>query len=399
MKKVVLYGVGCEGEKFYCKYKEQYEFVYAVDKNSGRFFHNMPVYSFEEVKDDLNNYFTYVAVGSEKSWKEVRAAFEGIGLAEYKNFLSAEYANKKLAILYGNCHIYQIMRYLQANPAFSREYTVQYYFRDVGELLAANNALEMCDLFIVQDIMKNNKFGLPSVEEVTGRLSEKCICIKIPNLYGCNLFFPQLKPCSEIDFEKRRQLHANKNAIDFDRISEAGKEKVTDLLANTLMWKDVCLEGLYNAGGGINEIKDEIENGDAFTEEFIKESFDLELKKLKAREKHCDIKISDFIEENYKKTLLFYEPYHPTSKILFEKGRRILEILKIDIDESCEVSDLLDGAEVFVYGCVKRALGLEYTQKYIRKNNIRNTYRYTLCNTSLTLEEYIEEYIIWNLGK
>ena len=152
-------------------------------------------------------------------------------------------------------------------------------------------------------------------------------------------------------------------------------------------------------GGGINEIKDEIENGDAVTEEFIKESFDLELKKLKAREKHCDIKISDFIEENYKKTLLFYEPYHPTSKILFEKGRRILEILKIDIDESCEVSDLLDGAEVFVYGCVKRALGLEYTQKYIRKNNIRNTYRYTLCNTSLTLEEYIEEYIIWNLGK
>lgn len=47
MKKVVLYGVGLDGEKFYCKYKEQYEFVYAVDKNSGRFFHNMPVYSFK----------------------------------------------------------------------------------------------------------------------------------------------------------------------------------------------------------------------------------------------------------------------------------------------------------------------------------------------------------------
>ena len=398
MQKIVLYGVGLEGEKFYCKFRNKFDFVYAVDKNCNRLFHGLPVYSFDEVKENLKNYFVYVAVGSDSSWREIQDTLKKIGLVEFKDFMSIEFADRELAILYGNCHMYHLMRYLQVNPVFHRKYVVRYYFKDID--LLEDNALKECHLFITQDIRKNNELELPSAEEMINRLSmDYCVCIKVPNLFGVNLFFPQLKRCEKEEMNYRHQLHLNEEAIDISKISKGGVERIKDLSANTLMWIDVFLEHLYRNGGGISEIKYAIENEDFFSKEQIIENFDNELIKLKKRERECDIKISDFIEKNYKKVQLFYEPFHPTNEIIFEKGRRILELLKMPICEDCKVSDLLDGAEVFVYGCVRRALGLEYRQDYIRKSNLRGSYRFTLCNIPITLEEYIEEYIAWNIGE
>ena len=49
---------------------------------------------------------------------------------------------------------------------------------------------------------------------------------------------------------------------------------------------------------------------------------------LKSKEKTCDVKVSDFILENYKKEKLFYMPNHPTRIILKEMSKQILKKIK-----------------------------------------------------------------------
>lgn len=53
--KIAIYGVGLEGEKFYCRYKKVYEITFAIDKNCNRTFHGIPVYSIEQLESFLKN--------------------------------------------------------------------------------------------------------------------------------------------------------------------------------------------------------------------------------------------------------------------------------------------------------------------------------------------------------
>lgn len=54
---------------------------------------------------------------------------------------------------------------------------------------------------------------------------------------------------------------------------------------------------------------------------------------LKSKEKTCDIKISDFILENYKKQQLFYTPNHPAPIILKIMAKQILKKLNINYQD------------------------------------------------------------------
>jgi hypothetical protein len=58
--------------------------------------------------------------------------------------------------------------------------------------------------------------------------------------------------------------------------------------------------------------------------------FNKSIEILKNKESITDIKISDFIVDNYKKRLLFLIPQHPTSSIFLNVANQILKILNID---------------------------------------------------------------------
>jgi hypothetical protein len=62
------------------------------------------------------------------------------------------------------------------------------------------------------------------------------------------------------------------------------------------------------------------------------------IKILKTKEKTCDIKISDYILENYKSKMLFYTPNHPSHFIFKEMSKSILEKLNIDCSNFDELT-------------------------------------------------------------
>lgn len=55
------------------------------------------------------------------------------------------------------------------------------------------------------------------------------------------------------------------------------------------------------------------------------------------------------------------------------------------------LEDALDDGEMSIYGCARKALGLNFRQNYIKKYRKNKT----LHNHVLNIEEYIREYLAW----
>lgn len=127
--------------------------------------------------------------------------------------------------------------------------------------------------------------------------------------------------------------------------------------------------------------------------EEIMEGVRLSFSELKRREEKADIKISDYIIENYKKRQLFYSKNHPTNDVLIEYTERILQCLGYDTEEKMSGTDFfvkagtLKGHDLPLYPAVIKALGISDYEDRCYPN------RYFNSDVSLSIEEWIRAYI------
>lgn len=217
MKKIILYGVAIEGEKFYWAYRDCYKIVYCIDRMSHRNFHNIPVYDFVEVAEEIKKrkYLIVIAAGI-KAYREISKNLREIGLKEYKDYVASVDVGRWLAVFYGNCHMELLSEYLRNNPTFNRQYIIKYYFcrkEDIPEEI-----LESCKLLVLQDICKGNIGGYVDAESLCNMVDKNCFCIKVPNVYGRNFFFPQFKKTQGLAScglacQETFEHHVNPNAV------------------------------------------------------------------------------------------------------------------------------------------------------------------------------------------
>lgn len=154
---------------------------------------------------------------------------------------------------------------------------------------------------------------------------------------------------------------------------------------------DPMVIDLYKKGKNINEIVRILREEMLYPADKIQRRFAEELQKLEEREKHCDVQIAWFIRKHYKEEKLFYDPSHPAKSVICEIGRACLYLLGIPVSEKFPVKSDLDEREMYVYGCVKKALGLRFEETYMR-NFARGC---TLAGRPINLQEYVEEMISW----
>lgn len=185
------------------------------------------------------------------------------------------------------------------------------------------------------------------------------------------------------------QKHINHNAIDIPVNSNQYTQM--SLLVKQICTLDYRIEYLLDLGVSQEEIVDEILNGNPYSKEDIVNCFYSELEKIKEREKHCDITILDYIEANYRNMQLFYDPNHPTEEVIAEKGRRILKMLHMDCYEMSPLPKIINARENFIYGCVKKALGINYELKFIRFGCINGS----LSNKAVDLQTFVSDYTTW----
>lgn len=247
-KKIVLYGTGLEGEKFYCKNRDCFEIEYCVDRNCHRYFHGSWVYGIDEVKAQIKNSFVIIAA-MPKTYIIIEEILKKIGMQEFRDYLWANNVGRKLAILYGNCHMAILGEYLENNAWFTREYMVRTHFVHIKKDLP-EDLLFHCSLLIGQDIREENPYGVSSMDTLKEKAQKNCKCIKIPNLYGYNFFWPQIT--HERDYCKR---HINQEAIDIRHYSDKEKRYVSSACNNLSFYGDENIENMHQQGASTALLK------------------------------------------------------------------------------------------------------------------------------------------------
>lgn len=379
---VVLYGcTGWEAESFYFQYASRDNISFFTDRNAAGEFHGRKIISITEIPDLAQKLIVVATKWSE--FKKIKHEFEDQGFKEFKNFCFWEACIKKIAILHANCNGFAYSEFLRKSQDFVGEYFL-YPIPAICDIKNSNiddSLLLECDLFIHQEIRKENEFGYClSDEYILPRLKKGCKTLIIPKLGGwANLYYPSTY------------------------FTGAPKLLLENVTQNVLFAGNRLIDERFQEGKTLDEIMRDFLNVNIVSfEEKKRHKAELEnkIKLLKEREKTWDIKISDYVIEHYQDEKLFTDNIHPSRSFILELCRRIGKALGLtDIDDICIDYDY-EYQEMFVMPWVKAALGLKFDEKYIRTN--LKTSQETgnkLTDGSMDLREYIREYIYWKFGK
>lgn len=366
----ILYGDTLENEKIIYRYPSLlHETKYCILLGDGELsqkdFHGIPTCSLEDIKD-IESYNIIVAA-EWMLYESLKRNLEEKGLKEFDNFIwGAEY-KKKIVLINANCHGTVVAHYLSRSWQFQEKYCIHPFsqIQDNKEKEISDNLIRRVDVYIHQDIRAENRVGYKlSDEYVRPFLKKECIDITIPNMVGMgHWMFP-----TQSDYLKG----------------------INTLQGNIgILYQDIALDEAYFQKG-TGRLEDYIEyfsqyrlDGDT-----LKEMYEIDIQKLKSREKYWDIKISDFIEDNIREIPHFVDHSHPSCYLLKEIVRRLALYLNIeDVDLSDDSFPKL-GLPTPVLSCVKEYFGFQWTVPNDKSKNI-------LCSWKITdeLKEYIREYI------
>lgn len=365
----IIWGTGWEAERFYYQYHNKIDVLYFVDN----FAYNRKFYGLEVKKPDLHILQKgKVLITTLQYFDEIKKQLAEMGFIEYKDFDYCYNVDKKIVFLNGNCHFDILKAYLSTSKKFSEEFVIGNWPLIFKNEKYDERILPYCDLFIHQDIRNNNSIEYKySDEYILPKLRNDCIRCCIPNLYG----FPK--------------------ALYYTNRKENKRKHNNGPLGNAFIYCEEIIDRCVEHKESLNDILKSLMS------EFVDErdiciQWEDDRKSLLEREKSWDIKISDYIFENFQVEQLFYDIGHPTNFLFKEIATRILYYLKID-DNVMEVSGGLNCYEVPVYPCIKKALKLEWDVSSLRKK-MKGIQRFVLDDKEMNLTEYIREYVWWNYG-
>lgn len=374
-KKIGIFGIGFHAHK--CLYllnrNEINPVCYYDNNNEG--INNRGIRVLAPDRITVSGVFIVVAV-SEDKYQLIRKQLLDLGLKEFDDFIYYSLINHEMAILHGNCHIGVIKNLLNSSKSFSEKYAF-YPIPVIMELdpqMVTDEVLEKCELFLGQDIRKENPYGdFFATERVVERLRKNCKILIIPNLFGLGtLYFPQYK----------------KGFNNGNRMVSMYIDGKWDPFGY-FPFKDSIIEGLYEKGYKKEEIIEICESEECITVDEIKSCFESCILKVRMRENNWDIKCEEFILENYKTHRLFYEPEHPTN---FMFDYICIQILKnLGIHECVSTFENLGYYEAPIYPAVYNCLGLEFDASVVRKDNNKRSLK-----NKMGLKEYIEQYLWWH---
>lgn len=207
----------------------------------------------------------------------------------------------KLKILFiGNCQNTGIIHFLKKSKYFNDNYEVKQY---ANWMLIENQAdipmadIKSADVFIYQPLRPvHGCYSTdPTVQGSIGYyVNDKCLTISYPYIFSSAMW-----PIVQAGQNQNRWF---------------GGEVLDDLVINQRLTKKEIVQLFLE-----NKINWNYEN-----------RFNQSIKILKNKESITDLKISNFIIDNYKKNLLFLIPQHPTSLIFFHLANEILNKLNIE---------------------------------------------------------------------
>lgn len=324
----------------------------------------------------MNSWIPHWLAGKTEIDPLVLYEFVGGDLIRFAQAINEIKKEKKVMIIYGNCQTVAIRYYLEKVPEFCAKYLIfslpKFWIeeeRQKYDKIFELNILGYADILITQNISAKNKFGARlATDNVCKYTSKECKIIRIANCFSSG-YYPQYRKnenCELINGINEDGLKIYKNQLDYN----------------------VCR--LIYEGKTVNEIVSEISRDDFYSATDIYNYAFSELECTKKRELLCDIKITDYIEDNYTKKIMFESDQHPTEDAICELCRRIVSFLgiKAEIPRDLQVHSIgLPGDErTPIYPSILKWFGLKNKSGQI-------LYKLPVTGRKVIFEDYMRSYI------
>ena len=209
----------------------------------------------------------------------------------------------KKVLIYANCQGSAIKLILEKLFPNFQITLISNYDSIVNKRPININLINNHDVFLYQPINKNR--GQYSSDYILSQLKSNIIKISFPYIYNTGMW-------SIVINNNNLNNGFNNSYIDFNENSKINGNE--------------CIQKYKN----LNDLYNDFINEKLFFN--LKERFNNSIIKLKQIEKTTDIKIVDFIENNYKIIPMFYRDCHPSLEIMKEVKKRILIILKLNFN-------------------------------------------------------------------
>lgn len=324
---------------------------------------DIPRYSYKEAPDIDLKYL--IIACHDKDYLEIKQRLIAKGKKEFDEFIGYRLFGKKVCVINANCYGFMVKQYLEQNSEFREIYGI-YPVPAVhlNEQKAIDeNVIKHTDLFIHQDIRKNNAISEKlSDDYIMPLLKKDCKSVCIPNFVGLlDGFYPNI-----------------------------GEEIFSNIDNATMFFQDKVIDEAYRkCPNSLNDVLDYI-NSYKINDEIIWQNFDIMVDKWRRREKNWDVKIVDYILENYQCYQMFEDPSHPSETLLNEICVRLLEKLEI---KNVNFEKHYHGGcamEIFMLPQVKKALGMKWDKKKIRIYTVDYCYH---DRQPIDFRQYVQEYI------
>ena len=256
-------------------------------------------------------------------------------------------------LLYGNCQLtiglYSYLKNCTTLRLDIDTWTSYIFIRD--KLNLNLEKIFNYDIFIYQPI--NDSYGIYSSNHLLSLLNKNCIKIGIPFIY-IDSFFPLISKndAHEID---GGDGYNNGKILNEDIILDLKKYNTKQEIIS--LYKDNKIDFNY------------------------KNRFLENIKRMRCKEKICDVKVVDFILKNYKIYKLMYLHVHPDKRILDHIAKQVLNLLDIKeyiVNHNTEFNKIFGGK-----GYPYHQTAIEHFNFPFKSENISQNYYLDLINIIL----------------
>ncbi|MCI8373329.1 MAG: hypothetical protein HFI75_13255 [Lachnospiraceae bacterium] len=370
-----IFGCGKTAVQFYNRYKKQVQIGYAISNNKKElFFSPEEGVEYKVKRPEAKMGQEDLIIICSNDYDNIAEQLMLLGYQPFKDFIDYQLADilwseKKIALLYGICHLRGISECLRQSKEFTERYEVFYYANYLISSVYGNMRFQYiitkCDLLIYNFAASPESSRMN--EAVLSRLPKKGKTLCLPIIYFGG-YFPQ----SQRMFNEMNPYAIKCDGYNYTPFSYGDS------------WLNQCID----QGMSVADILDSLYHTDIYDEQFLESYLENEWKRFRFQEQQGEFRFADYIQENFQKRRLFRNEGHMENEILIYYARQVLE--KLDVDDTLNIIDepLMKCSQHLIYPSTAKILGLEWDVM----NEILDLYTYNGWK-KISVCEFVEKYV------
>ncbi len=307
------------------------------------------------------------------AYEEIGRQLILLGYIPMEDFLDYEMAEvlltqKKIALLYGFCHIRGVADCLKHAPGFASQYQIFYYANYLShsayQEMRFSALVAKCDLLVYGMEMTAEHYRWN--EAVLQRIKQSTRKLCLPAVFF-GAYFPQTK-----------RMYNSMNPY---AVKSAGHDYTPFSYGDS--WLNHCIDEGMTADAVMEHFR-----GKIYEKSFILDYLEKELRHLRFQEQKGDFLFVDYIEENFRTHRVFRNEAHMENGLLEQYTLQVLYAAECDSAMFPVKEPLMRCSQHLIFPCVADALKLEWNVE----EELLDVYTYGGWKR-VSVQEYIELYI------